>query len=173
MDKAMRKTLTAGESSLIEETKRGALAELDEEALLDLHKRVRRARNKYVKNLRRESAARVQRKGSRGEGGRKQTRMAVKAEVFEDSLARVSRQLAVVSQRSASELRAQRLSAARAGSGGSPDAVVDAPAEPAAPVAVASAGRRGDRALRSPASTRRVASTRSVGARRQARKDSR
>jgi hypothetical protein len=174
MNKAMRKTLTKGETSLIEETKPGSLSGLDEDQLIDLHKRVRRARNKYVKNLRRESAARVERKGSRGTGGGKQKRMAVKAEVFEDALSRVSRQLSVVSRRSAAELRAQRLSAARAAKGGGSGAAEDTTVEPGGPSgAVTSATRRGDRSLRSPASTRRVAATRSHGARRQARKDSR
>jgi hypothetical protein len=173
MNKAMRKTLSAGEVSLVEETKPAHLESLDEDALIALHTRVRRARTKYTKNYRRAGAEQVKRKGGRYAKGGKQKRMGVKAEVFEDALSRVSRQLAEVSRRSADELRDERLAAARAAKGDRPD-VQAPPNEGAVAVTAAPAStRRGDRSLKSPASTRRVASSRSTGARRQAAKDSR
>ena len=97
----------------------------------------------------------------------------MKAEAFEDALSRVSRRIAALARQSAAELRAERLAAARAvRRGQGPDEREAAPA----------AGRRGpavtgeptgDRALRSPGTAKRRASTRATGARRQAKRDSR
>jgi hypothetical protein len=56
----------ARERRLVSETEREALVKLDEDALLELHSRVRRARTKYVKNYRRAAGARVVESGSRG-----------------------------------------------------------------------------------------------------------
>ncbi|HSK54032.1 MAG TPA: hypothetical protein VK908_02145, partial [Jiangellales bacterium] len=92
--KALMHTLNDADRDLIRETERDRMAELDEDALVDLHKRVRRARNKYVKRYRREAAGNVQDKGGRGRARPKGKHNAAKAEVFEDALSRVSRQLA-------------------------------------------------------------------------------
>jgi hypothetical protein len=97
----------------------------------------------------------------------------LKAEAFEEALARVSRRVAALARQAAAELRAERLAAARA---------VRQAHRPGAPGAVPAAGRKGpavtaertgDRALHSPASTKRRASTRAAGARQQAKRDSR
>jgi len=156
---AMRKTLTKGEESLVEETKAKNLEPLDEDALLELHRRVRRARNKYVKAYRRESV------------GAKKSRWAVKAEAFEDALSLVSQRLGVIARQSAAELRAERLAAAK-GSGASSPSAPDDSGDHVGPVPDAPS-RSGDRSLVSPASRKRNAATRASGARRQAKRDSR
>jgi hypothetical protein len=155
----MRKTLTKGEESLVEETKAKNLEPLDEDALLELHRRVRRARNKYVKAYRRESV------------GAKKSRWAVKAEAFEDALSLVSQRLGVIARQSAAELRAERLAAAK-GSGASSPSAPDGSGDRVVPVPDAPS-RSGDRTLVSPASRKRNAATRASGARRQAKRDSR
>jgi hypothetical protein len=97
----------------------------------------------------------------------------MKAEAFEEALARVSRRVAALARQAAAELRAERLAAARAAKQGrGPDA---GPAVPAAgqPVPAVTGEPNGDRALRSPASAKRRASTRAMGARQQAKRDSR
>ena len=77
------------------------MAHLDADALMELHARVRRARNKYVTLYRRRGAAKVRAKGARGSAAEANERGWAKAEVFEEALARVSRQLAAAAQRSA------------------------------------------------------------------------
>jgi hypothetical protein len=51
-------TLRDDELDLLRETEPDRMQRLDEDALLDLHTRVRRARTKYVKLYRREAARR-------------------------------------------------------------------------------------------------------------------
>ena len=159
MKTAMRKTLTKSEESLVEETKAKNFEPLDEDALLELHRRVRRARNKYMKAYRRETA------------GAKKGRWAVKVEAFEDALSVVSQRLGVTARQSAAQLRAERLAAAR-GSDTSGPAAPDGSGHQAGLVPEAP-GRSGDRSLVSPASRKRNAATRASGARRQAKQDSR
>ena len=115
---ALMHTLNDADRDLIRETERDRMAGLDEDALVDLHKRVRRARNKYAKRYRREAAGTVQEKGGRGKARAKGKHNAAKAEVFEGALSRVSRQLATAARRSAQDLRAERLAAARGADGG-------------------------------------------------------
>jgi len=173
--KALMHTLNDADRDLVRETERDRMAGLDEDALVDLHKRVRRARNKYVKRYRREAAGTVQEKGGRGKARPKGKHNAAKAEVFEDALSRVSRQLAAAARRSALDLRAERLATARGASDGSAPARASAPRtskkasarKSSSPTAVR------DSRPRTPASTKRVATTRAAGARRQARRDSR
>lgn len=105
--------LTHRESELIGATQPAATAHLDADALVELHARVRRARNKYVTLYRRRGAAKVRAKGARGSAAEANERGWAKAEVFEDALARVSRQLAAAAQRSAQELKQERLARAR------------------------------------------------------------
>jgi hypothetical protein len=111
--KALLGTLTEAELALVRECERDNISAADEDALVELHERVRRARNKYVGMYRRQGAAQVAESGGRGKARPKNRRNAEKAEVFEDALARVSRQLAVAARRSAADLRAERLAAAR------------------------------------------------------------
>jgi len=51
-------SLTEAELALLRETERDRLAGLDEDALAELHDRIRRARTKYVNVYRRTGAAR-------------------------------------------------------------------------------------------------------------------
>lgn len=173
--KALMHTLNDADRDLIRETERDRMAELEEDALVDLHKRVRRARNKYVKRYRREAAGNVQDKGGRGRARPKGKHNAAKAEVFEDALSRVSRQLATAARRSARDLRAERLTAARGPAGGAAPARKAAPraARKASTTKAAGPTRDRDARPRTPATTKRVASSRAAGARRQARRDSR
>ncbi len=110
---ALLNSLTETELALVRETERDQLAALDEDALVDLHGRVRRARGKYVKLYRRQASVQVIESGGRGKARPKNLRNAQKAEVFEDALARVSRHLATVARASAAALKADRLAAAR------------------------------------------------------------
>ena len=111
--------------------------------------------------------------GARGQAAPENQRAAMKAEAFEEALARVSRRVAALARQAAAELRAERLAAARAARhAGAPGAPGAAPADGRKGPAV-TGERTGDRALRSPASQKRRASTRAAGARQQAKRDSR
>lgn len=113
MDKQIRKMLNDAEQELLRQTEPAALKRLDEDELLELHRRVRRARNKYAKLYRRRAAAQVERDASRGRASAANSRTSIKAETFEDALARVSRRLAREAWLSADRLRQERLAAAR------------------------------------------------------------
>ena len=163
----MLNSLTEKERALIAETEPDALTGLDEDALLELHTRIRRARTKYVKLYRRQASAGVAAHGGRGFSYAKNQRDRDKAELFELALARVSKRVEVVAKQAAAELRAERLAAARAGRGSGP-AARSSPAPDAVP---------DDKSRRRPAKTtggmKKDASTRAMGARRQAARDSR
>jgi hypothetical protein len=164
---ALLNSLGKAERDLIRETEPDRMAALDEEALVDLHKRIRRARNKYVGIYRREGAAKVGRKGGRGLAKSKNSRNAGRAEVFEDALARVSAQLATAAAAAAEELKAARLAAANpAGTWPGSDAAGGAGDAPADPQVT-------DRTPKGPGRAKRDASTRAQGAKRQAKRDSR
>ncbi|MBS1691520.1 MAG: hypothetical protein JST91_04790 [Actinobacteria bacterium] len=153
---------------LVRATEPAELGELDEDALLDLHARVRRARNKHVGVYRRQAAARVPAKGARGAARAGNQRNAARAEVFEEALARVSRQLSAAARQSARELKEERLALARGGSAAAPAPVVSAPRTSGVTPRV-----RKDTTRDSPGRKKREASTKASGARRQARRDSR
>lgn len=159
--------LTESEFLLIRETETPALADLDEDALLELHRRIRRARNKYVGLYRRRGAAKVSAKGARGAARSANERNGAKAEIFEGALARVSKQLSVAAQRSARELKQERLARARQEN--------SSPVPPAKGTGkVRSLGRtRVDETRKSPGRKKREAGTVAAGARRQAKRDNR
>ena len=173
MNASLLAVLNDAERLLVAQTERAELAALDEDAAIDLEGRIRRARNKYVGQYRRGASARVAEHGARGSARAENERAAMKAEAFEEALARVSSRVAALARQAAAALRAERLAAARAtrqshGSG-------PKKAEPAA------AGRqgpaltgepKGDRALRSPRTEKQRAGTLAAGARRQAKRDS-
>ena len=161
---ALLNSLTEAESNLVRETRSSKLRELDEDGLVELHQRIRRARNKYVKLYRRGASAKVAQKGGRGIAGPKNTRSAGKAEVFEDALARVSRRLAAAARASAADLKAERLAAAGKAGGG--------PGRTGGKAKVVGPGRV-PAIRRSPDRKKRAASTQAKGARRQAKKDNR
>jgi hypothetical protein len=106
MNKAVLNSMTDAERRLVAETESAAMTTLDEDELLELHARVRRARSKYVKNYRRSAGARVGTRSSRGTAYAENQRQRDKAEVFELSLARVSRQVGKVAAQAAAELKA-------------------------------------------------------------------
>ena len=173
MNASLLAALSDAERLLVAQTERAELAALDEDGAIDLETRIRRARNKYVGHYRRGASARVVEHGARGQAAPENQRAALKAEAFEEALARVSRRVAVLAQQAAAQLRAERLAAARAArqahDPGPPGA---GPADGRNGPAV-TGERTGDRALHSPASQKRRASTRAAGARQQAKRDSR
>ncbi|MBJ7338837.1 hypothetical protein [Mycolicibacterium sp.] len=173
MASAVVNALPESEWLLIQETERAALAELDEDQLLDLHNRIRRARTKYVTNYRRRGSARVAAVGGRGKAHAQNTQARDRAEVFETALARVSTALSAAARRSAADLKAERIAAARSettprSTQSATKAPKSTPKSKTAPNA-----KRGDRDLVSPRSLKKGAGTRAQGARRQARKDAR
>ena len=105
-------TLRDDELDLLRATEPDRMAALDEDDLLDLHSRVRRARTKYVKLYRRQASTQVKKSGGRGKGRPKNRRNADKAEAFEDALARVSRRVTIVARKAAKKLKNERLAAA-------------------------------------------------------------
>ena len=163
--KKLHKVLKESELDLIRETEPARTAELDEDALIDLHSRIRRARTKYVKNYRRQAAAGVAEHGGRGKSRPKNTKAAQKAEIFEDALARVSAELAEHARRAAKALKAERLAAARAGRSTGPDTAADAVTGDGPGLARAHEKTTGG--------VKRDASSRATGARRQAARDAR
>lgn len=161
------KSLSEDEFLLVRETKKQQMAELDEDELLLLHARVRRARNKYVKLYRRAGAEKVGKKKSRAAGKNANVRNAAKAEVFENALARVSRQLGAVARASAESLKQERLARARR------DSFVPGAAVPGSGAVSSPGVDRVDRTRESPGRMKYEASTSAAGARRQAKKDDR
>jgi len=173
MNASLLAVLNNAERLLVAQTERAALAALDEDAAIDLEARIRRARNKYVTQYRRNASARVAEHGARGAARPENTRAAMKAEAFEEALSRVSRRVAALARQAAAELRAERLAAARAAKQGrGPAAQVAAPAAGVRGPTV-TGGPTGDRALRSPRTEKQRAGALASGARRQAKRDSR
>lgn len=161
---ALLGSLTEKEQLLVVETEQ--LAELSEDDLVELHTRVRRMRDKYVSMYRRNSAGRVDDLGGRGFAYKKGSRDRAKAEVFEDALARVSRQLAAAARASARALRAERLAEARA----MRNADVPRSEKPASPLPTS---QQLDRRPRTPDRVKRHSTTRAATGRVQARRDNR
>jgi len=143
-----------------------AMAELDEDGLIDLHRRVRRARKKHQGQYRRRAANRVEEQGSRGQAGPANAKARHRAAAFEELLSQVSARLAVVAHEEAEALKDQRIAQARAGRSTGPASTA---VEPAGTVASSqTAGRR-----TTTGGAKRDASTLAQGARRQAKRDSR
>jgi hypothetical protein len=113
MKKLDYKMLNDAEKQLVLAARPKQLRKLDEDELIDLHQRMRRARNKYAKLHRRRAAEQVKGDRARGKAAKRHARVAAKAEIFEDKLSKVSRRLAVVSRERAEALRDERLAAAR------------------------------------------------------------
>jgi hypothetical protein len=147
---ALVNSLTRSEQALLRETDRDQLGQLDEDGLMQVHGRIRQARDKHVNQYRRQGAIRVRGVGGRGKARAQNSRNAGRAEVFEDALARVSRYLAAAARASAAGLKAERIAQARHGRNAGPGRTT-------APGRTASAGR----------------GARATNARRQARRESR
>ena len=169
MNQGLLNSLTEAERQLVAEAERDALKQLDEDTLLDLHQRIRRTRTKYVKNYRRGASAAVADVGGRGLSYARNQRDRDKAELFESVLATVSREVAAAARRASMELRAERIAAGRSAR----------PALAAAkpPAAKRAAGTPVTSQRPRPAKTtgglKKDASTRALGSRRQAARDSR
>jgi hypothetical protein len=118
MNATLLAALNDAERLLVDETEPGVLAGVDEDQVLELHSRVRRARNKHAGQYRRTASAKVTEKGGRGAARGSTERASLKAQAFEEALARVSRRLATMAKAAAGALGAKRLAAARAGSAG-------------------------------------------------------
>ena len=114
MDDATWSMLNETEKALLRQAEPRALAELDEDGLLQLHDRIRRARSKYTKLYRRRAGEQVAGDAHRARAHPAHARTAVKAEAFEEVLATVSRKLAAAAKASAGTLKKERLAAARA-----------------------------------------------------------
>ena len=166
MARATPQSLTEKEQVLLSETQPERLRAMDEEALIALLARVRRARDKFVQLHRREVAAQVDLKRARGVASVAPRRSASKAETFEAALARVSSSLARAARNSAASLRAERLAAAR--STARPSSTKEPPQVPARKKAAAPRARK-----RPPIERRATAATRASNARRQAGRDAR
>ena len=163
---ALVNSLGGKERDLLRETEAERMATLDEDSLVDLHRRIRKARNKYVGIYRREGSAKVSKKGGRGMAKQRNSRNAGRAEAFEDALARVSAQLATVAAAAAEELKAARLAAATS-TGTWPGSDVADGGQPDGEAQVT------DRTPKGPGREKRNASSRAQGAKRQAKRDSR
>lgn len=124
MDRSIMEELTGilkdQELDLIREVEAERMELLDEDELLALHKRVRRARKKHTKNYRRGAAAGVVEEGARGTARPHHGKAAQRAEVFEEALSRVSNRLAVLAQETYESLKTERLERARAGKSSGP-----------------------------------------------------
>lgn len=159
---------SAKEQSLLVATESARLADLSEDELGDLLTLVRRARNKYTKLYRRQSADLVAASSSRQGTATSNQRTKRKAEIFEDALARVAQSLAAAARATAKELKRERLDAARAAKG------TPAVAQTGSPGAATSAPAGVSRKAKGPnTSPSRRASTKATGARAQATRDSR
>jgi hypothetical protein len=90
MNKATWAMLNESEKALLRQADGSSLAGLDEDQLIDLHTRVRRARTKYATLYRRRASSQVTKDADRAKAHAQHARTAVKAEAFEDALARVS-----------------------------------------------------------------------------------
>ncbi|MGB6057645.1 MAG: hypothetical protein WBF71_05225 [Microthrixaceae bacterium] len=112
MVKATFDVLSELDKQLVLETESKKLKRLNEDALIELHSRVRRARNRHTKVYRRGAAAIVVEDGARGMASKKSRRASARAEVMEDALSRVSRQLAQTAEETAEALRTERLAKA-------------------------------------------------------------
>jgi hypothetical protein len=166
MNQALLNSLTEAERLLVAEAERDAVKSLDEDELLELHQRIRRARTKYVKNYRRAAGAAVAEAGGRGKSYPRNQRDRDKAELFETVLARVSREVAGAARQAATELRKERIAAARPAEREGSPAPTRAAHDPG-PDGV----RR--RTTKTTGGLKRDASSRAAGARRQATRDAR
>ena len=165
MEKRLSAVLNDAEWVLVQETEAERLRGLDEEELLALHDRVRRARNKQLGLYRRTASRRVGEKGGRGASHGANERARDKVEAFEAALARVSRAVAKAAAEASRALKEERLAAARAVRSAGP--ATEAPGAGGAG-SVPSTRRR---TTKTTGGTKKDASTRAKGARRQAARD--
>jgi hypothetical protein len=173
MSQALLNSLTDAERRMVAETDRDALSTLDEDELLELHQRIRRARTKYVKNYRRGASTSVATAGGRGLAFPRNQRDRDKAELFERALAKVSREVATAARRAAAELRSERIAAAQTTkTTKTAQKAKPGPTSPRRSVTSVRAAVDGPaRATKTTGGLKKDASTRAAGARRQAKRD--
>ncbi len=157
--------LKDSERDLVRELEPVRINALDEDGLLRLHKRVRRARNKHVTNYRRRASKNVADAGGRGAAAPKGAKSRLRAEAFEEALAIVSERLAVVAHEEAEALKAQRLAQAQANRGTGPDSVK-------ASTSSSMGGGQARSHSQTTGGKKRDASSQAQGAKRQAKRDS-
>lgn len=167
MNQKLLSMLNDTEQALVREVEPKRLAKLDEDGLIDLHTRVRRARTKYTKLYRQRAARQVSSKGRRGGASTAHAKTRAKAEIFEEVLATVSRRLAAVARQSAAELKAERIAAAKGAHKGAASPKTGKQPAKASPRSVK---RGGDDALRSPVKKKKAASSRAAKKRHQAKR---
>jgi hypothetical protein len=171
MAKATPGSLSESEREILVATEAANLKTLDEDELIALHDRVRRARNKHVQLHRRQVGQQVVATGARGVASVPPRRSASKAELFEGALGRVSAALARSARRAAAELRAARLAAANLSSEAGGSARRAATATKPATARAAKANTRGRRPR--PVERKTAAAGKAAGARHQAKRDAR
>jgi hypothetical protein len=158
--------LKSDELDLIRELEDSRLALLDEDGLLALHKRIRRARNKHTTNYRRKAASEVSEVGGRGAAASKSDKARARAYVFEEALSIISAELARVAHDAAEALKDERLERAAAGRSTGPDS----PGVESTPISNAGRPRSHQQTT---GSMKRDASSQAQGAKRQAKRDGR
>jgi phytoene dehydrogenase-like protein len=169
MAKATFRVLSEKDKQLVLETEPKKLAKLDEDELIELHARVRRARNRHTKLYRQQAAGKVKSNRRRAGASASQARDRARAEVLEDALARVSRRLAAAARASADALKTERLAAAK-GAKAKPTSGAKAPAKKKSkPAGTAKANKK----RRTPASEKKRASAKGSTKRTQAKRDGR
>lgn len=175
MNSRLLASLPEAERDLVLQTGSEVLPQLSEDEVAELHTRLRKARNKHRSIYRRSAAARVEQAGARGTARPKNLGARERAEVLDEALVRVNRQLAKLAKQEQEALRQERLAEARAVKGSAPASSVES--GPPSTTKRAPRGRppknTGNRSLQNPSSKAQRASTRATGARRQAKRDSR
>lgn len=166
MDNAIWGMLNDTEQALLRSAEPRELEGLDEDELAALHDRVRRARNKYSKLYRRRAAAEIDAAGSRSKGHDRHARTVIKAEAFEEALARVSQHLTKAAKASAAALKAERLGLAKAAKGAGAG-------NPTPSAGKVGAGRSNVARKSKPVEKRAAAAARSTKRRKQAANDAR
>jgi hypothetical protein len=158
--------LKRDELALIRELEPDRIAELDEDGLLSLHKRIRRARNKHTTNYRRRAAEEVSDAGGRGAAAPLSDKSRARAYVFEEALSIVSTELARAAHDAAEALKDERLARAQAGRS-------TGPGSPGVRDDSATAQGQVRAHQQTTGGKKRDASSRAQGARRQAKRDGR
>jgi len=167
MNQKLLSMLNDTEQALVREVEPKRLSKLDEDGLIDLHTRVRRARTKYSKLYRQRAAKQVTSKGRRGGASSAHAKTRAKAEIFEEVLSTVSSRLAAVAGARADELKAERLAAAKSARRGAA-APKQGKGTTTSKGASRSVKRGGDDALRSPIGKKKSATARAAKKRHQA-----
>jgi hypothetical protein len=113
MNKSDLALFSKKEQELLVETETQRLDKLNEDDLVDLLSRTRRARNKYSDLHRRQGKRTVRKAGARAATEGANERTGRKGEIFEDAVSRVARYVSREARASSNHLKEQRLAAAK------------------------------------------------------------